>query len=163
VSAVTATLTEITQKYKTSADFLAVYITEAHARNEWPAGYKLSTCDQPTTREERLILANQLSQSNHLCMPLLVDDIDNRFEAVFAAWPVRFFILQHGMIACKAQPSVFDGYDFNEIFRFLDVYTSSSLPSKSGSASPVDKTPSTVPRKAKKRSRDLSPQDDVST
>jgi len=159
VSAVTATLIEITQKYKASADFLAVYITEAHARNEWPAGFKLSTCDQPTTREERLILANQLTYSNQLCMPLLVDDIDNQFEAVFAAWPVRFYILQHGMIACKAQPSAFMyGYDFNEILHFLDAYTlqsASSRSSKSNSASPVDETLSTILRK-KKRSRDSS-------
>jgi len=140
---VTTTLADITQRYQTSADFVAVYITEAHARNEWPAGSKLSICDQPTTRQERLIVANQLSESKQLCMPLLVDDIDNAFDHVFAAWPIRFYILQHGMIACKAQPSAFmNGYDFEEICNFLDAY----LQSKSISA----------PSKTKKRGRDSS-------
>jgi len=118
---VTCTLAKITQKYKSSADFLAVYITEAHARNEWPAGSKLSTCSQPITREERLALANQLAESKQMSMPMLVDNIDNQFEQVFAAWPVRFYVLQNGIVAFKAQPTaLMSGYDFEEVTRFLD-------------------------------------------
>jgi len=136
VSTVTCTLAEVTQKYKSSADFLAVYITEAHARDEWPAGSKLSTCSQPTTREERLALANQLVESKQMSMPMLVDDIDNRFEQVFAAWPVRFYVLQNGIVAFKAQPTAFmNGYDFDEVARFLD----SAVSRASASSTSVDK------------------------
>lgn len=39
----------------------------------------------------------------HVQIPMLVDPIDNRFDAVFAPWPIRFYILRHGRIAYKAQ------------------------------------------------------------
>lgn len=34
--------------------FLAVYISEAHSRDQWPVGKTISCVDQPTTMEERL-------------------------------------------------------------------------------------------------------------
>ncbi|KAI7840527.1 hypothetical protein COHA_005826 [Chlorella ohadii] len=36
--------------------------------------------------------------------PMLVDPIDNPFDAAFAPWPLRFYILHRGCIAYKAQP-----------------------------------------------------------
>jgi len=121
VGAVDGTLRDLTLQHGSSVDFLAVYITEAHARDEWFAGSKLSTCNQPTTRKERLALANDLMESKRVCMPMLVDDIDNQFETLFACWPVRFYIFQHGRIALKAQPRTdISTYDFNEISQFLE-------------------------------------------
>jgi hypothetical protein len=121
VGAVDGTLRGLTQEYGSSVDFLAVYITEAHARDEWFAGSKLSNCSQPTTRKERLTLANELMESKKVSIPMLVDDIDNRFESTFACWPVRFYIFQNGRIALKAQPRVdINTYDFNEIRGFLE-------------------------------------------
>lgn len=35
--------------------------------------------------------------------PMLVDPIDNPFDAAFAPWPLRFYILHRGRIAYKAQ------------------------------------------------------------
>jgi hypothetical protein len=35
-------------------NFLAIYIAEAHSRNEWPVGKTISCVDQPTTLEQRL-------------------------------------------------------------------------------------------------------------
>jgi hypothetical protein len=34
---------------------------------------------------------------------MLVDPIDNPFDAVFAPWPIRFYILQGGVLRYKAQ------------------------------------------------------------
>ncbi len=34
---------------------------------------------------------------------MLVDPIDNPFDAAFAPWPLRFYILHRGRIAYKAQ------------------------------------------------------------
>jgi len=126
VSSVTNTLTEFTEAYAQVADFVAVYIAEAHARNEWPAGSKLSTCDQPTTRQERLDAANALVESKEISMPLLVDDIDNQFDTAFSCWPVRFYVLHHGKVAFKAQPNAgsMNGYDFGEIQKFIQSYIS---------------------------------------
>jgi len=116
VSAVTNTLNQFTHTYADVADFVAVYITEAHARDEWPAGDKLSTCSQPTTRKERLDQAKLLQESKQINMPLVVDDMDNQFETAFSCWPVRFYVLQHGKVTFKAQPSAYmNGYDFDEI------------------------------------------------
>jgi hypothetical protein len=34
---------------------------------------------------------------------MLVDPIDNPFDAAFAPWPLRFYILHRGLIRYKAQ------------------------------------------------------------
>jgi len=141
VGAVTDSLRELTQTFQACADFVAVYITEAHARNEWPAGSNLSICDQPTTTEERLVLANQLVKSEEVCMPVLVDSISNEFEETFACWPVRFYIIQNGRIAFKAQPDGFMyGYNFNLIGDFLKQSTTTVTPPLASNASATART-----------------------
>jgi len=82
-----------------------VYITEAHARDEWPAGKEWSFCDQPKSLEERQAVARRFVSSTGFKLPVLMDPIDNPFDAAFAAWPFRFYVVQNGKIAFKAQPS----------------------------------------------------------
>jgi len=120
VRAVTKALPEFVERYASFADFLAVYIIEAHARDQWPAG-KISTCTQPTTNQERLELANTLVESKQVTIPLLVDPIENGFEEAFAAWPIRFYILHQEKVLFKAQPSGV-GYDLEQVFACLDQF-----------------------------------------
>jgi len=124
VSAVTCTGTidDLVSKHGAVADFVAVYITEAHARDEWPAGSKLSNCNQPTNTEERLQLANMLVKTKQVSVPVLVDSIDNSFENVYSCWPIRFYVLYRGKVAFKAQPTAnMNGYDFNDVSRCLET------------------------------------------
>jgi len=47
-------------KYKERAVFLVVYITEAHAKDEWPVGKTISFCNQPKALSERCALARKI-------------------------------------------------------------------------------------------------------
>ena len=47
--------------YNNIADFAFVYISEAHAKDEWPLGH-VESYDQPTQMEERLALARRFDQ-----------------------------------------------------------------------------------------------------
>jgi len=77
--------------YQGQVVFAAVYICEAHAKDEWPAGPTLSFCSQPKKMSERLQLALQCKEKKQMKMPMLVDSMDNEFHEQFAAWPFRFF------------------------------------------------------------------------
>jgi len=82
------------QKYFDKAVFLAVYITEAHAKDEWPCGKTLSFCTQPKSTEERCELASLAQNKFSISVPMLVDTISNSFEQQFASWPFRFYGLR---------------------------------------------------------------------
>lgn len=79
------------------ASFALVYITEAHAQNEWPVGDPLLIL-QPVSNAERLGIARQFARDYQLPpnLPVLVDTIDNLFCVQYSAWPIRFFVLEHG-------------------------------------------------------------------
>jgi len=84
---------------------LAVYITEAHARDEWPVGASTSICNQPKTLSERLAIANRFVAEQDFKLPMVVDTMSNAFMQQFSAWPVRFYIISDGKVALKAQPN----------------------------------------------------------
>jgi len=118
-------LTELYQQYSSVAIFLAVYITEAHAADEWPVGPQFSFCNQPKTTSERLSLAKDFISRNSYRVPLLVDDISNHASTVFAAWPFRFYILSHGAtrVALKAEPRHRDyAYSIEDLNEWLVAY-----------------------------------------
>jgi len=110
-------------KYKNRAGFLLVYITEAHANDEWPVGKSVSFCNQPKTIGERCDLAKKYSQElNELTMEVAVDLMSNDFENTFAAWPLRFYIVKDGKLVWKAQPNVEHyAYDPTEISKWLKL------------------------------------------
>lgn len=66
---------------------------------------------QARTFEERLAAARLCGEMLGLTMPVLVDNMDNAANAVFAAWPERIYIIgADGRIAYKsgAGPYHFD-------------------------------------------------------
>jgi len=73
-----------------------VYIQEAHAANEWqmPDNVKEKiVVDQPATREERHAVAQRCCSALKYTMPTVVDEIDNRVDHAYAAWPERLFVV----------------------------------------------------------------------
>lgn len=77
---------------------MIVYILEAHAKDEWPSGKKLSFMDQPKTIEQRCELSKRIQQRSSI--PVLVDSIENSFETEFASWPFRFYGLSFKQGEC---------------------------------------------------------------
>jgi len=112
------------QLFAEKAKFLTVYIAEAHAKDEWPVGEKVSACDQPKTLEERQTIAKRFVRQHGFKLPMVLDSMDNDFMTTFAAWPIRFYVIQNGRLAYKAQPiaSQFT-YNIDELEDWLTTHT----------------------------------------
>jgi len=106
--------------YQKVANFLIVYITDAHASDEWPVGKNVSFCEQPKSLDQRCLLAQKYARDHQLTVPMAVDTMENHFDQVFAAWPVRFYVVKDGLLEFKAQPNPdFYGYDFTQLADWL--------------------------------------------
>jgi len=108
-----------------------VYIEEAHARDEWPIGATISCIDQPKTLEERVSAAREFVSEFDYRIPVLIDSMDNHFQKAFAVWPFRFYVIEGGRVALKAEPSLTSHkYDIDELDRWLAIrFPSPHLPS----------------------------------
>lgn len=91
--------------------FLAVYIQEAHAHDEWPISSSRAngsrgvvSIKQPTTNEERCGVARQFQQDFKFSIPLLVDTVENGFDNAYAPWPLRFYVFSEGVVRYVACP-----------------------------------------------------------
>ena len=90
------------QQYRDRAEFLFVYIREAHPRDEWQLDINESdrvVVAQPTTFDERQEVAQVCVKDLVLTMPCVVDDMDNTCDTAYAGWPERLFVIENGHIA----------------------------------------------------------------
>jgi len=101
------------------ANFLGVYISEAHAMDEWPLG-KIVCLNQPKTMEERLKVAKDFKEKYGWKLPLLVDLMDNNFDAKYASWPERFYVIENGRMELIGTPTTEFGYDRGAVRRWLN-------------------------------------------
>jgi len=85
-------LHKLNKDFKSFADFLTIYIQEAHAINEWPLGYEFQI-NQHVTLQDRIHAAEIFKQKYNWSIPLVVDGMENQFNSAFAAWPTRFYIV----------------------------------------------------------------------
>lgn len=101
-----ARLRDIRKKFEKEVDFLSVYIREAHAQDEWKQGYLTNTKQHKSLTERfrnscfskrsgfltnisllkkyRLSAAVLFQKEFEWDIPLLVDNMDNGFNTVFA-------------------------------------------------------------------------------
>ena len=74
---------------------------------------------QPKTLGERLAVANDFVKRFRYPVPLLVDDMSNRANELYAAWPERIYIVdEQGRIAYKGKTGPF-GYHPEELEAWL--------------------------------------------
>jgi tetratricopeptide (TPR) repeat protein len=89
-------LNALYQRYGREAAFFTVYIREAHAEGDWQStrnereGVSL---DPAKTMNEKEAHAALCSLKLHLQFPALVDGMDGKVEAIYAAWPSRAFVI----------------------------------------------------------------------
>jgi len=98
------------ESFKDIANFVAVYIAEAHAQDEWPLGKKVCLM-QHKTMEERLSAARSFQKDYDFQIPLLVDLMDNNFDGLYSSWPERFYIIDGFKMDLVGFPSTEFGYD----------------------------------------------------
>jgi len=119
-------LNEMAEKYKNIANFLTIYISEAHASDVWPLGTTVCV-KQHLTIQDRIDAAKEhLIRKRDSKIPVLVDNMDNSFDRYYHGWPERYFIITGKNIELIGMPSIEDkGFDRDEITKWLDRFDGS--------------------------------------
>ena len=96
---------QIYEDYKDHADFLTVYVREAHPTDEWQmkSNVKDDVCyAQPKTLEQRVAIANDFTKRFKFPLPFGIDDMSNAANDAYAAWPERIYVIdESGHIAYR--------------------------------------------------------------
>ena len=89
-------IVQIYNDYKDHADFLTVYVREAHPTDEWQmnSNVKDDVCyAQPKTLEQRVAIAKDFTARYKFPLPFGIDDLSNAADNAYAAWPERLYIV----------------------------------------------------------------------
>uniref|UniRef100_A0A3Q2ZGX2 Iodothyronine deiodinase n=1 Tax=Kryptolebias marmoratus TaxID=37003 RepID=A0A3Q2ZGX2_KRYMA len=89
------------------ADFLVVYIAEAHSTDGWAFTNNIDISEHQSL-QDRLSAAQMLVQMEPLC-PVVVDDMSNAASVKYGAQPERLYVLQAGKVIYKGAMGPF-GY-----------------------------------------------------
>ena len=115
---------QLYQDYKEHADFLTVYVREAHPTDEWQMKSNLQDKDdvcyaQPKTLEQRLAIANDFTKRSKFPLPFGIDDMSNAANDAYAAWPERLYVIdESGHIAYRGGMGPFN-YNPAEVREWL--------------------------------------------
>ena len=101
-------LNEWYAEYKDRADFVVVYVREAHPDDGWQADSNLDdgvVYNAPQTFEERKTIARACEVGLALKIPLVIDKMDDAVEKAYRGWPDRLFIIgKDGKVAYDGGP-----------------------------------------------------------
>ncbi len=105
-------LASIYEQYKDKADFLTVYVREAHPTDEWQmdSNVKDDVCyPQPHSLHDRVVIANDFVQRFHFPAPLVIDTMANTANDLYSAWPERLYVIDtDGKIIYRGGQGPFD-------------------------------------------------------
>lgn len=110
------------RRFQNDATFLAIYVREAHPADGWKmqSNTKLGVeVSQPKTLAERTAVASQCFRLLNPCIPLLVDEIDDRVGNAYSGMPARLYVMdQEGRVTYKAGRGPF-GFKVGEMEQSL--------------------------------------------
>ena len=102
------------------ADFLVIYLREAHPVDEWYVYGMDYDIYQHKTIEDRITAANMLKDCGVPC-PILLDTMDNESVYEYAALPEALYIIANGVVQLKGL-GPFHGYNPEHVRKWLDNY-----------------------------------------
>jgi type I thyroxine 5'-deiodinase len=115
---------EIRERFQDRAEFLTIYIKEAHPEDEWQvdSNEDQGVCyKQPRNLEQRAAIARDFVDRFEYGMPMFVDAMDNAAEEAYAAWPERFYVIDTtGHVAYKGGVGPMK-FDPDELEAFLQA------------------------------------------
>jgi len=111
------------KKYGDKADFLTIYLEEAHPKDGW-ALYSNVDFNQPTELEERVAIAKRYETERNVTMKVVVDTMDNNSQLAYSGWPERLFVVVDGIVRYAGGRGPF-GYNPVEVDEFLDKFFNS--------------------------------------
>ena len=99
-------LQEIYKEYHQQVQFLSIYIREAHPVDSWWLGRRLTRKlmktyspqasmehYDPQTIEERRAVAGECESALRYGIRTYVDEMDDRVNLAYAAWPTRLYLI----------------------------------------------------------------------
>lgn len=108
---------ELIKDFSEVADFLVIYIAEAHSSDGWAFSNNYDI-NQHKGLEDRLSAARILVQKDLLC-PVVVDELSNSAAIKYGALPDRLYVLQGGKVVYKGAMGPW-GYNPLEVRVFLE-------------------------------------------
>jgi hypothetical protein len=81
------------ERYRTRANFLMVYVREAHPTDGWAVEGNRFKVAQPTTLEQRRKIAQDFVKEIGIRMPLAVDTIEGAAERLYDPFPNRLVVI----------------------------------------------------------------------
>lgn len=115
----------IAKKYRGQANFLCIYIKEAHPTDESQSPPNIDEgilYSQPTTVDERAKIAAACMLRFNFSFPMVLDNMTNEVDSKFRAWPERLYVLDKiGRVTwkCGIGPHFFDPAGFEEAVKNL--------------------------------------------
>ena len=108
----------LVEDYKNIADFVTIYITEAHPLDGFAIPDNQYNIHNHMTLDDRLFAANVLLEKNLPC-PLVVDQMTNEACLTYGAHPERLYIIKDNVIVYSGGlgPKL---YDLSEVRKWLD-------------------------------------------
>jgi hypothetical protein len=110
------------RRYKDKAEFVAVYVREAHASDGWSlqSNEKIGiSVAQHKDLGERRQVAQVCSSALKMTIPMVVDEIDDRVGVAYSGMPDRLYIVDaQGRVAYKGGRGPF-GYKPSEMEQSL--------------------------------------------
>jgi thiol-disulfide isomerase/thioredoxin len=117
-------LEAIHRRHKTHAEFLMVYVREAHPTDGWKMeqNERLGvSVKQPTSLGERTKVAGQFCTKLKPTMPVLVDELDDRVGNLYSGMPGRLYVIDaQGKVAYKSGRGPF-GFRAGELEQALTM------------------------------------------
>ena len=111
-------------RFSGRAEFLTIYIKEAHAEDEWQMDVNedQGVCyRQPKTLQERATIARDFVERFDYGIPLALDPMDNPAEQAYAGWPERLYVIdESGAVAYKGRVGPM-GFDPDELESWLEA------------------------------------------
>ena len=95
------------KKFRSEVDFMMIYVREAHPTDKWwlaetkfmrfimnwSNSYPSYDLDEPETLQERREAALACQAKLLEDMPVFVDNMDNKVDLTYVAWPTRVYFL----------------------------------------------------------------------
>jgi len=107
----------MSQEFGDRADFISVYISEAHSTDEWR--FENNVCyKQPRILQERIKIATDFVERENCIVPLVVDLMDNNANKKYFAFPERLFIVVDGVLEYAGLQGPYD-YNLDEVEEWL--------------------------------------------
>ncbi len=97
----------MSKKYAGLAQFLIIYIKEAHPADDWPmrVNKRLKFIKDPTNQFERFQVATTCVSDLKISIPCLIDDMTNGTAAAYKGHPDRLYVVgKDGKIAFHGAP-----------------------------------------------------------